>query len=298
MSPIQSLILENEYLRAEVSTLGAELCALLDKKHGFPVLKMRDDPFWDGVAPVLFPICGRLWEKTTYVSGTPYHMGTHGFAADSTFSVKSHSKAAVALTLTDNDIGRIALYPFRFLLTVEYILDGASLLTRVTVENRDAQTLPFSIGFHPAFTLPFGENGGVEDCHLDFPNATETKIWELSPGALLTGNNLPYPLRDGHILPITNDLLAEIDSIFFIGSGNTVTLASCSSDRKIRIDYDGFPYLGLWRPSDPSAHFLCIEPWYGSPDTDKISTELSEKQDMILLPPAATHTVSYRVTAD
>ena len=298
MSHTESLILENEYLRAEVSTQGAELCALLDKKHYFPVLKMRDDPFWDGVAPVLFPICGRLWEKTTYVNGTAYHMGTHGFAADSTFTVKSHTQTAVALTLTDHDITRIALYPFRFLLTVEYILDGASLLTRVTVENRDEQTLPFSIGFHPAFTLPFGEGGSVSDCYLDFPNATETKIWELSPGALLTGNNLPYPLQNGKILPITNDLLAEIDSIFFIGSGNTVTLASSSSDRRIRIDYDGFPYLGLWRPSDPNARFLCIEPWYGSPDTDRISTELCDKQDMILLPPSASHSVSYRITAD
>jgi len=292
------LTIENEFLRAEITTRGAELCALFDKTHDRRVLKPRGESSWNGIAPILFPICGRLCEQTTLIDGKEFHMGTHGFASKAIFTVLDHTEARIVLTLTDNDELRETCYPFRFLLTVEYVLDGASITTCVRVKNRDERPLPFSVGFHPGFSLPSDAEGSLDDCYLDFPNANETAIWKLSPRALLTGENIPFPLENGHRLCLREDMLAEINSLFFVGSGNTVTFASSISDRRIRVDYEGFPYLGFWRPNDPDARFLCIEPWIGSPDLDGKCTELSEKKDMLLLPAGEEHSVKYRVTVE
>lgn len=291
------LTLENESIRAEFTPHGAELCALIDKKHDCNVLKRRDDTAcWDRTAPVLFPICGRLWEQTCYVDGKAYRMGTHGFAKETIFTVSEQDQTHVVFTTSDSDSIREGSYPFGFLLTVEYTLDGASLTTRVRVKNRDDRPLPFAVGFHPGFTVPLDKDGELAEVCLDFCGANDPAVWKLTPNGFRLGEYEPYPLEGGHILRLSGERLANINSLFFKGAGNAVTFASSASDRRIRLDYEGFPYLGLWRPSNPNAHYLCIEPWIGSPDLNETSTELSDKEDMILLPPGEEHSVAYRIT--
>lgn len=292
------LTIENEHLRAEITKRGAELRALYEKPHGFDCLKRQDDPYWDGVAPILFPICGRLWEQTAYINGTPYRMGTHGFASDAEFTVAEHTETRVILSLCDSESLLQASYPFPFTLTVEYRLDDSALTTRVVVRNRGTTVMPFAVGFHPGFSLPVAGAGEFEDCYLDFSSTCSPEIWRLSDSGYLLDGTDPYPLKNGRILPLKHGMFDSIDSIFFVGAGDSVTLASPKTDRKLRIDFAGFPYLGLWKPNDPSASFLCIEPWYGSPDREGICTELSEKRDMLLLPAGEEKSFEYRITAE
>ena len=296
MTTQQLLTIENEFLRAEITPFGAELCTLFDKVHGYDVLKKRENSAWDGISPILFPICGRLWEQTTYVDGTAYCMNTHGFAKKSLFSVSEHTASCVTLALTDTPELQDASYPFRFLLTIEYHLSGSTIITRLSVSNRDTRPLPFTFGFHPGFSLPLENRGSIEDAYIDFQNANEPQVWCLTPNGYRTGETEAFPLSDGHRIQLRSDLFERINSLFFINSGNSVTLASNNSDRRIRIDYEGFPYLGLWRPNAPNVDFICIEPWFGSPDISEKCTELSKKEDMILLPADKAYSLSYAIT--
>ena len=110
--------IENEFLRAGISPLGAELRTLTDKSGNQEILKVEDDPDWDGCAPILFPICGRLWEQTTKINGTPYRMDIHGFASTSVFAVTEKAADRISLSISDTDEIRESTSPFRFTLTV------------------------------------------------------------------------------------------------------------------------------------------------------------------------------------
>ena len=288
------ITIENDFLRAEISLRGAELRALSDKQSACEILKRTDDPDWSGCAPSLFPICGRLWEQTTTVDGQVYRMGTHGFASSSCFTVSERSAEAVTLTLTES-AETLAVYPFPFCLSVTYSLSEASLETSVEITNRGTAPMPCSVGFHPGFRMPVGGEGAFDDAYLDFEAPTSPAIWSLSAGGYLLRGTLPYPLADEKTLPLSEKVFAENDSVFFEGTGGAVTLRSHRSARAVRLDYAPAPYLGLWKPVGSTA-FLCIEPWYGCPDYDGISTALSDKRDMLHLSAGATHTVSYRIS--
>lgn len=289
------LYLENSALRVGISPLGAEMRLLYAKNGAFDVLKSQNDPTWDGCSPILFPICGRLWEQTTTVDGVSYRMATHGFASTSRFTLSEHSDMRALLTLTDSEDTR-SRYPFSFHLSVEYRLEGNSLVTRLTVENPDSKPLPFSVGFHPGFVLPLGGTGKKTDAFLDFPHAERPQAWRLTAEGYLRPGTDPYPLAEGRYLPITDEVFAENSSVFLEGTGASVLLRSHASAHTVRLDYAGLPYLGLWRPEDPRASFLCVEPWQGSPDSDGKIIEFKQKRDMLLLAGHTSQSFAYRIT--
>ena len=60
--------IENDYLFVKVSSRGAELTSIKNKDNGVEYLWQGDEKYWAGQAPVMFPICGRLYEgKYTYL---------------------------------------------------------------------------------------------------------------------------------------------------------------------------------------------------------------------------------------
>lgn len=285
-----SVQIENEFLCAAVSPLGAELRSLYSKKTALSLLKSADDPYWDGISPILFPICGRLWEKTAFDGGKRYSMDTHGFARASRFEIREKEADRVVLTLSDNQVLRKNAYPYAFLLTVEYRLCGATLETRTRVENRSDRPMPYTVGFHPAFRI-FGD---FDDTYLVFPQEASPGTWRLTTGGYLLRGIDPLPLRENGCLAISRAFFAKNDSVFLENTAGTVTLCSRTSDVRIRLDYGEIPYLGLWSPA--GASFLCIEPWNGCPDYDGQSTELSEKRDMKQLPAGECTETAYRIT--
>lgn len=51
--------LKNEYLTVQFKTLGGQLTSIKDK-DGLEYLWQADPEYWNGQAPILFPICGSL----------------------------------------------------------------------------------------------------------------------------------------------------------------------------------------------------------------------------------------------
>jgi len=54
--------IENEFLKIEVCSIGAELFSIYDKKKNVEYLWQGDPVYWKRRAPVLFPIVGNLKE--------------------------------------------------------------------------------------------------------------------------------------------------------------------------------------------------------------------------------------------
>ena len=55
--------LQNDFIRIEVNTLGAELYSLFNLKTGEEMLWQGDPAYWKRRSPVLFPIVGSVWEN-------------------------------------------------------------------------------------------------------------------------------------------------------------------------------------------------------------------------------------------
>ena len=75
-------VLENERFRVEINEFGAELTRFTSKKDGTEYVWKGDPAAWKRHAPILFPIVGRLKDKTYTVDGKPYEITQHGFGRD------------------------------------------------------------------------------------------------------------------------------------------------------------------------------------------------------------------------
>src|SRR5580704_18692348 len=85
-------------LSAQINPLGAELSILRDGS-GRDLLWDGNPEFWNGRAPLLFPIVGALAGGVYRVADKTYALSRHGFARGKPFEVLSISPAAAVLRL-------------------------------------------------------------------------------------------------------------------------------------------------------------------------------------------------------
>ena len=62
-------ILENEYIKATVTTRGAQVESLIRKSDGVEHIWCGDPEVWEHHAPILFPCCVRLKNATLEAKG-------------------------------------------------------------------------------------------------------------------------------------------------------------------------------------------------------------------------------------
>ena len=288
---------ENDFLRVCVCERGAELCSVVGKKSGAEYLWQGDPAFWSGRATVLFPICGRLFGGAYTYRGRRYEMPIHGIAKSAVFRVGQKSGDRVALVFCSDEQTRRA-YPFDFRFRVVYALDGATLSQRFFVENTGGDVLPFSLGGHPGFFVPFpgarGESFG--DYRLEFAGARKTRAIRLSDDGFYIDEQ-DFSLRDGRVLDLRHDLF-DRDALFLSGAGNSVRLCSQKNGRAITVRFSDMTHLGFWHTPRTEAPFVCVEPWHGTPSRDGKIDDFSEKSEMIRLPAGETYTTEISISIE
>lgn len=116
---------------------------------------MAGDPkYWEDRALNLFPQIGLCTNNTYTLHGREYKMDIHGFIKDTVLAPAECGDSRLVLACEDTEETR-AIYPFRFRYAIAYTLDHQTLDITVTVDNRDSQTMYFSVGGHPGFNLPW-----------------------------------------------------------------------------------------------------------------------------------------------
>ncbi|EKY5045156.1 aldose 1-epimerase family protein [Listeria monocytogenes] len=285
--------LENEVLLVEMKTAGAELTRIFHKDTGLEYLWNADSKFWGRHSPVLFPTVGRLVEDTYLVDGKPYHLGQHGFARDRDFQVVEQTEKSVRFEL-DADEDSLAVYPYKFKLSIIYTIEKNTVAVSYEVENTDNKRIYFSIGAHPAFNLPLTDGTTFEDYYLDF--GTEENLETLC---------LEGPYRSGEIkkvvdeaaryLPLNYDLFKNDALIFEALKQKEMTIKSDKTPRFVKVSFPEFPFVGVWT-AKAGTPFLCIEPWYGIADGAGESVELRDKAGIEHLEPEAVFASEYEIT--
>ncbi|MCL2508226.1 MAG: aldose 1-epimerase family protein [Oscillospiraceae bacterium] len=260
--------IENEFLTAEISGLGAELYSIRDKTDGHEFLWQGREEIWSGRSPILFPIVGRLMDDSYRYNGTEYKMAKHGFAREMPFEAVSQQGNAAVFLLKSSDETRTQ-YPFEFELYVRFELNGRSLTATHTVVNKNDGDMYFSIGGHPGFNCELGYSLVFDE--------TETLLTETigADDALRLPDRTPVP-GDGREIVITGDIFND-DALILSGlTSKAVTLKSRNHDRTVRFTFGDVPFLGIW--AKPGAPYVCIEPWFGVNDNRDRKDDISEKE--------------------
>lgn len=282
-------ILQCGSLSAKISSTGGEIRSLC--YEGSELIWQGDPAYWEGSAPFLFPFCGRVKDGSYRWQGVDYPMPIHGFLPGAKLTVTDYGTDRLTLTLTDSPETR-KIYPFPFTLELCYRLTRGGLTITATVVAGDS-TLPFSFGAHPGFNLPLAADG-FGDARLQFADDRALCRIEITESGLLGEQRTPYPLTDG-ALPLSPDPAGDCGIFFCLSPAQrALTLTAPTLPCDIRMEFADFPVLGLWHAE--GAPYLCIEPWQGLPAPDGIPTELSQKPQLVWLPPHASHSMTLRLS--
>ena len=160
-------VLENKGFRVEINEQGAELTSFRSKATGTEYVWQGDPAAWKRHAPILFPIVGRLKDKTYTVGGKAYEITQHGFGRDLEWQANRESDTCVSLTLMPNDYTK-KMYPWDFQCTVRYTLDGASLKKEHITENCSGSTMYYEVGGHDAYNLCWQDGEQITDYYVAF----------------------------------------------------------------------------------------------------------------------------------
>ncbi len=249
---------------------------------------------WGGRAPILWPAVGR--QTTRHVpsdgnavndsydfEGRRYEMPIHGFARLKSWQVLAfradESQAIVEVGLVDDAATR-SQYPFGFEVRVVYCLSAGRLEIRhqVRAAATNSGPMPFSIGNHIGFQVPFVASSALAGFTFETPSRVEI-------------------LRDANSMPTGATRLRDFSRPTPIAGLKMVPAISLGG-------YEGDPWVRLNDPSGlslrlfhraqssppgllvqfnlwgvPAEGYFCPEPWLG------LQNSLNRGEGLIQLAP-------------
>jgi gluconolactonase len=245
---------------------------------------------WPAVGPQ-YPVgtipktsCG---DGTYSVAGKTYPMPCHGFAKSLPWTEVSRSAdnkgVRVTVELRDSEATR-RFYPFAFKVDNTYQITNGQLTLNyvVTSDPSNTETMPFSIGNHIAFKLPFLE--GTDPANMTFETPNTTQLLRNPSGAGLNGESEPrsfgLPQRlgdfDSHVaLPLAG-YKGQPYARLADPKGLSVRITQSSTtdlgEQFIRFNVYGGPKQG----------YLAPEPWFG------IQNSLNIRKGIVELAPGGS----------
>lgn len=289
-------ILENETLRVEIDSFGAEIKSVKRISDGREYMWQADAKYWGRTSPVLFPFVGAPKNKEYRYEGKTYAMGQHGFARDMEFSCESQDEGSIWFVLEYNE-ETYAKYPFRFRLHIGYELEKNQVKVLWKVENIDRKPIYFSIGAHPAFNCPIhGEENklgyGLRFGHLE----EELHHHGNTPEGMARMEDEILELKNGAVT-FTPGFFDKCTYMVEGKQTDEVALLDAAGKPYVTVRFDA-PLFGIWSPEGKDAPFVCIEPWYGRCDAEDFEGTLAERAYENALAAGGKFQASYEMIFD
>jgi galactose mutarotase-like enzyme len=269
--------IKNSILTAEIKHFGAELISLKTNQNKEYIWEGNPE-FWGKHSPILFPIVGTLKNNSFHYDEMEYHLSRHGFARDMEFELIEITDNSATFSIQSSE-ETLKVYPFEFELQLIYKLEENNLSIVYKVVNKGKNTMPFSIGAHPAFALP----NHFENYAIAFEKEEPLEYYLLEDD-LISNKTKKLDVTNKKI-PLTYELFENDALIFKTLQSNSLTILE-NENPILRVHFEDFPSLGIW--TKMNAPFLCIEPWFGYSDTNKNSGNLFEKEGIQVLESNAT----------
>lgn len=285
--------IENKFLKVAIDPVGGGLTGIYDLRRGRELLWQGDEKSWTGQDVILFPFIGRMKDGWYSVDGVRYEMPIHGFCKDRKPEMQMRGEAECA-AIFRSDAETKRMYPFDFVLTVTRKLEADTLVTRLQVENPNSKPMYFGLGAHPAFALAATETAEGTDTsgnYIDFGKKIYPFNFNLKDGAYPTDMK-PYAFIDR--IELTKPLMQKYKTMLLSGELPKQFDLVRADGIRIGFDIGRPPVLALWSHEQYGA-YVCVEPWWGTPDFNNASRELSKKQMINRLAPNGKFTYSFSV---
>ena len=274
--------IENEYLKLTVTTWGAQVKSVVRKSDGVEHIWQADKSVWGYHAPILFPHTGKVVDGIIEAKGASFESKQHGFARLMEHELVAMTEDTIVMELRSCD-ETLANFPYEFNLVSTFTLENDTLHHTLTVENWDEEEMPFGIGYHPAFTVPFDDKHVATDYELRFDQMESPLCLNCLPTGLVQkdhyylGSNIKAIPIDEHLFDNDSHCMANLRS-------SKLGIYEKGTGRAVVCDIGEFPYTLLWsKPGMPK--FVCIEPWQSLPSPEGGSRVWSEKPAAAILNP-------------
>ena len=275
-------IIENEYLKVTVTTFGAQLKSVLRKCDGVEHVWQADPDVWGYHAPILFPHAGKVVDGVIEAKGGTYQSGQHGFARLMEHDFVEQTENTIVLELRSNE-ETLQKFPYEFALFSTFTLENDTVHHTLTVENWDAEKLPFGIGYHPGFAVPFDDKHVATDYELRFSEMESPICLNCLPTGLVQKDHY-YLGSNITSIPVDENLFANDSHCMTNIKSGKLGLYEKGTGRGVVCDISEFPYCLLWsKPGMPK--FVCIEPWHSLPSPEGGSRKWEEKPAAAILDP-------------
>lgn len=277
--------IENQQFRADIRLKGAELASLRHKPTGRELIWQADPEIWQGSAPILFPIVGKLKHGITHINGVPYEIPKHGLlrTRDARLIEKDDNFAAFQFTSDDETLKQ---YPFPFVFTVYFHLLENGLEIHYVISNTGSEPMLFTVGSHPAFALDL-ESHVLSDYSIELSERETVDLHGLKNG-LLSRRYFGH-LRSQNSIQLSDSLFDEDAVILEDIWSRSVRIEPAG----VEIELGNHPHLAIW--SKPGAPYVCVEPWHSyddSPDSDGI---FENKPGILRLDPGKSFNTDYAI---
>ena len=275
-------IIENEYLKVTVTTFGAQLKSVLRKCDGVEHVWQADPDVWGYHAPILFPHAGKVVDGVIEAKGGTYQSGQHGFARLMEHEFVEQTDNTIVLELRSNE-ETLQKFPYEFALFSTFTLENDTVHHTLTVENWDAEKMPFGIGYHPGFAVPFDDKHVATDYELRFSEMESPICLNCLPTGLVQKDHY-YLGSNITSIPVDENLFANDSHCMTNIKSGKLGLYEKGTGRGVVCDISEFPYCLLWsKPGMPK--FVCIEPWHSLPSPEGGSRKWEEKPAAAILDP-------------
>ena len=271
----------------------------LDLLFADPALFGDGRPTRSGV-PVLFPFPNRIrdgrfsWDGKEYrlpIDDPAHKNAIHGFACRHPWRVVGQgADASCAWVTGEFQTGRDApdclpLWPADHLIRITHRLGAGVLRVEAEVVNPDRRPLPFGLGYHPYFRVPFAPGATADDCRVRVP-ACET--WPLVE-SLPTGERRPIEaahdlntarrFADLHLDDLLTGLPSKADSAESLCDRGAVR----SGDQTLGVRASpAFREVVAFTPAHRQA--FCVEPYTCATDAINLQ-QRGVDAGLLVLPP-------------
>ena len=279
---------------AKVTTNGAQLCSLKVGDSN-ELMWQADGAYWTSHAPILFPIVGALREDKAMIDGKFYTIPKHGLVRKSEWTLVSQDESFVEMEISANE-ETLKAYPFNYTLKAKYTIVENGVKTSFTVKNNNDVEMPYFIGGHPGFNVPFESGTSFNDYELEFAGIenlkspqiiTETSIYDFTKSKAIVDN--------AKSIKLDNELFSNDVIVYDNFKKNEISIKNCKSGKKLTMNFEELKMLGVWKPYN-DAPFLCLEPWLGCSTTTTENDNFTDKVDCQKLKPQETATHCFTVS--
>ena len=283
--------IKNKHVTVDINQIGAEINSIM--KDGYEYLWQKNPDIWNGQAPNLFPLIGRLKDEQYEYEGNIYSMKIHGFAKYSNFELIEKNENYVSLRLTGSK-DTYSLYPFDFDFIISYELINNVIKKQYMIINNGYKNMYYEVGGHEGYNLTFAKNRIMDDYFIKF---TDNSIYTYTTDEkVMINKDLKQIDLNSERLYLKPDIFKN-DALILDCSKmkkREVTLECDSDNRKVKVNFEDFSYLGIWtRPF--YSNYICIEPWSSLPDCNFIDRKIENKVGIRNLMPKKTDMLEYTI---